>query len=342
MSTENLQIDDHAELETYLDATGWLMGRGMTSRTLDGGVSCRTVLVRFTDGQAWVLKQALPELRTESDWHCDPARIHLEAKGLHELEKLVPKDHLARFVFLDETRHVFAMEAVPEPHRNWKQMLMEGRPRPRHVRQFGELLGTIHRESAVHAAELASAFDERQFFEALRLEPYYRFTARRHLETEAFYQTLIEDCLSTRQTLVHGDYSPKNILIANGKLVLLDHEVIHWGDPAFDIGFALTHLLSKSHVLVDHRKDFIAAARQFWQQYRETVGEALWADDAFSARAARHTLGCLLARVSGRSTLEYMSKSKRRQQRQLVIPMMDAPPETVEGLIDRWKRSLNS
>ena len=90
-------------------------------------------------------------------------------------------------------------------------------------------------------------------------------------------------------TLVHGDYSPKNILLHGSRMVLLDHEVIHWGDPAFDVGFSLTHLLSKAHYLADLRPTFADAARQYWHRYREALGSVDWRDVLGTACGATYT-----------------------------------------------------
>jgi aminoglycoside phosphotransferase (APT) family kinase protein len=144
---------------------------------------------------------------------------------------------------------------------------------------------------------------------------------------------LVEETRSRRDTLVHGDYSPKNVLVREGKLVLLDHEVIHFGEPAFDLGFSLTHFLSKAHHLPDMRKYFADAARFYWATYREVVEELPWAAD-IEQRAVRHTLGCLLARVAGRSPLEYLDESERAHQREAVLALLQYPPESVPGLVE--------
>ena len=117
-------------------------------------------------------------------------------------------------------------------------------------------------------------------------------------------RVLVENTRERLFTLVHGDYSPKNVLIHNDKLILLDHEVIHFGDPAFDLGFGMTHLLSKAHHLPRMRSAFAQAALDFWTQYRSTLGEPPFAA-SLETYAVRHALGCLLARVAGRSPLEY-------------------------------------
>ena len=145
----------------------------------------------------------------------------------------------------------------------------------------------------------------------------------------------MEETRARRETLVHGDYSPKNVLVRDGKLVLLDHEVIHFGDPAFDLGFSLTHFLSKAHHLAGKRAAFAEVARFHWSTYREEVGDLPWTED-LEERAARHTLGCLLARVAGRSPLEYLDEGELALQREAVLALMRDPPGSVPGLVEEF------
>src|SRR5215204_7730406 len=188
------------------------------------------------------------------------------------------------------------MQAVPEPHENWKTMLLGGRLENDHVEQFGRLLGTVHHGGYERREETEPAFRDRSFFESLRLEPYYGYTAEQVPDAADFLRTLVEETRARRDTLVHGDYSPKNVLVREGTLVLLDHEVIHFGDPAFDLGFSLTHFLSKAHHLPEHREAFADATRAFWNRYHAIVASEPWAND-LEARAVRKTLGVMLARV---------------------------------------------
>lgn len=326
-----LDIEDPASLRDYLHSTGHVAeGIGITTHVLPGGVSCRTVLVELGDGRAWVLKQALARLRVTADWFSDPARIHREASGLRWLARLAPPGATVEFVFEDHATHVLAMTAVPTPHANWKALLLARGPEADHARQFGRLLGTIHRAAAAQAPVLQAEFADLTFFDQLRLEAYYRATATKVPAAADFYARLITDTLAHRATIVHGDFSPKNILVNAGRLVLLDHEVIHWGDPGFDLGFALTHLLAKARHVAERRAAFAQAAREFWSAYTaETIG--LFA--GLEPRAVRHTLGCLLARVDGRSPLEYLTPAERTAQRAAVLAQISAPPLAVAELI---------
>jgi 5-methylthioribose kinase len=306
---------------------------------LSGGVSNRTVLVERESGEAWVVQQALEKLRVQVDWFSSPERIHREALGLRWLAELAPPGTITQFIFEDHDEHLLAMAAVPQPHENWKVMLLRGELNADHVNQFARLLGTIHRESALRRDELEPVFGDRGFFETLRLEPYYEYAASQVPESVAFYTALLAETRAIDQTVVHGDYSPKNVLVQEGRLVLLDHEVIHFGDPGFDLGFALTHFISKAHHLPDHRRAFATAAGAFWSRYEETVSSSDWAV-GLQPRAVRHTLACLLARVAGRSPLEYLDDEERRRQRRIVLDLMRDPADTVSGLADQFIERL--
>jgi aminoglycoside phosphotransferase (APT) family kinase protein len=343
MSTE-VDIERPDMLLAYLRRSGHIAADEQpTIQNLAGGVSNRTVLVEWRGrsgrGEAWVLKQALKKLRVAVEWYSSPERIHREALGMRWLERLMPGAS-TRLIFEDQANHILAMEAVPQPHENWKTMLLAGGLETRHVEQFGQLLGSLHRTAYKRRDEIASAFNDRSFFESLRIEPYYVYTWARIPETASFYDSLIAMTRSRRLTLVHGDYSPKNILIQQGRLVLLDHEVIHFGDPAFDLGFALAHLLSKAHHVRDRRAAFAGAAADFWRSYRDSLGEFPWATD-LEPRAVRHTLGCLLARVAGRSPLEYMDREERARQQAAAIALMAAPPASVVELVKRFVELLS-
>jgi aminoglycoside phosphotransferase (APT) family kinase protein len=333
MPADPLDIEQPDALAAYLRAGGRVgADEPLRIRTLAGGVSNKTVLVERPSGEAWVLKQALPKLRVAVDWFSDPARIHREALGLKYLAELAPPGTTTPLIFEDGGNHLLAMAAVPQPHESWKAMLLAGQVKQSHVDQFAALLGAIHRHAAESSLPLRDVFDDRSFFESLRLEPYYLFTATQVPAAAEFLNTLVADTRTRRITLVHGDYSPKNILVRDGRLVLLDHEVIHWGDPAFDVGFALTHLLSKANHLPTSRERLVAAALRFCETYSVVLGPVFW-DENMAVMAGRHLLGCLLARVAGRSPLEYLTESQRRRQRELAMRAMRASSLDVVELI---------
>jgi len=337
---ETLDIEQPHLLIAYLREAGHIgPDEQPRLRNLTGGISNLTVLVERPTGETWVLKQALPKLRVPIDWFSSPERVHREALGLRWLAQLAPSGTITSFVFEDHDHHLLAMQAVPQPHDNWKTLLLAGQLEERHVEQFGRLLGTIHRNAYESPEQVAFDFEDRSFFESLRLEPYYGHTAAQVPTAARFLTALIDETRARRVTLVHGDYSPKNILIYQGQLILLDHEVIHFGEPAFDLGFSLTHLLSKAHHLPQQRQAFAKAANTYWQVYLQTVGDVSWARD-LEPYAVRHTLACLLARVAGRSLLEYLDDTARARQGEAVLALLSNVPATIADLVDQFVRRL--
>lgn len=280
----------------------------ITVTELTGGVSCQTMHIGRRQGPDLVIKRALPKLKVKEDWFSDPRRIHIEASAIRVLQKLASPGTVPQLIFEDTAKNLIVIEYVPDPHKNWKEELLQGNIDDNITRQFGELLAQIHSKSLGNST-MRSEFEDTSYFEALRLEPYYRFTALKIKEASPFYTSLIADCLSNRHCLVHGDYSPKNVLIQEGRLRLLDHEVFHFGDGCFDIGFSMAHFMAKSYHLKDFRQSFKKAAGLYWKTYvSHFEGMTGWEE-----RCIRHSIGCTLARVAGKSTLEYLdSEDKRR------------------------------
>jgi hypothetical protein len=317
-----IDVEDFGQLQGYLRDTGRIGSRELVSiRLLGGGVSNKTLLVVRSSGESWVIKQALPKLRVQSDWFSDPARIQVEANGLRYLPRVTPKGSTTALLFEDTAENLLTMEAVPEPHQNWKQQLLSGEINREFFGQFAKLLGSIHRESFRLRHELAPVFADKQYFKTLRLEPYYEYSATVVRETAPFLKELVAWTLSRSDTLVHGDFSPKNVLLHHNRLVLLDHEVVHFGDPAFDVGFSLTHFLAKALHLPQKRQKLVEAALHYWKLYVDEVRGMPWTGN-FDFRAAQHTLASLLGRVCGRSPLEYLNKGERAVQQKIVVEMI--------------------
>lgn len=333
-----MNIEDFAELATYLRGR---RPEPADFHVLSGGVSNRTVLVRWQTGEEWVLKQALPKLRVASDWRSDPKRVHREAEALRRLGHWAPPGSITPFVFEDQQHDLLAMQAVPQPHENWKQMLLSGRMQSNHLEQYAIILANIHSGTFRKGDELMPIFGDLSFFESLRLEPYYLYAAQQVTSAAEFLYGLKQETTSQRWSLVHGDYSPKNILVCADRLILLDHEVVHFGDPAFDIGFALTHLLSKAHHLRPMRGCFSNAADKFWRTYLSAAGEVAQLPN-FESRAVRHTLACLLARVAGRSPLEYLNGIELQHQQDVVLDLIRTMPESIPQVVQEFEQKLRN
>jgi len=280
-------------------------------KSLGGGVS-NEVLLAEAPGKRWVLKQARPRLRVQEEWLADPARIRREAAALRLFASVLPPGAAPAVVFEDPENYIFAMEAAPADFTDWKSLLLRGVCEPAHAREAARLFRAM-----VSWRGDGAEFADQHCFDQLRLDPYYRFTASRHRDLSSAFEEAIA-CCRQGKALVHGDFSPKNLLVASNRIILIDCEVIHWGDPSFDAAFLLNHLLLKmAHGLAGCR----ALALLFWKEIRDLVDE----------RATLLHLGCLhLARVDGKSPAEYLTGEEREHVRRKARQMIVSPPKTME------------
>ena len=154
----------------------------------------------------------------------------------------------------------------PASHPVWKKQLAAGVADAAFAGDVGRTLARIHAATAGQEA-LASKVNDDALFRAIRLEPYFEFTAARHPEAAAVLQGLVEQTLSRRLALVHGDVSPKNILVGPNGPVFLDAECAWYGDPAFDAAFCLNHLLLKSVWVRRAKAELLASFATFAEHY---------------------------------------------------------------------------
>ncbi len=335
-SHPSLDIEQPTQLAEYLRAMGRIGEKEVPQmRVLTGGVSHRGVLVLRRKGEPWLLKQAREIPGVAVDWHANPRRLEREALGLRYLAELLPPGSVPELLFEDREHHVLAMTAVPRPHANWKSLLLHGQLEREHVVQFGEMLAAIHRSSHERHAELFQVFKDRSLFELLRVEQYYLYSAEHCPAASKFLRDLVAHTRVVRQALVHGAYCPGNIMVHDGRLILLDQEIIHFGDPAFDLGFAVSHFLSTTHHLIPQHAALVTGMADFWRIYSEALGGVPWGG-SIGPRAVKHTLACLLAGVVGRSPLGYFDPAERMGQAEVALELMQNPPEDVPVLIDAF------
>lgn len=328
-----IDIENHADLRQFLTRAGRMKDSDLWfARNLPGRASHRVVLVDLPGrNHSWIVKQALDRMRPETERFCDPARSQVEGLALGQLPSLMPPHTVPELVFENQRQNILVMQAVPEPHESWNDLIMAGNCEERHVRQFAKILGTLHAASWRRHAELAQRFENRSFFEALRIEPLLEYSARQAPAAAAFMTDLMAQSRECRTALVHGDFCPKNVLLYGEKLILLDYELMHWGDPAFDAGFAFSHFLVEAHRRPQNGTAMIEAVRIFWKEYFAYVRTSVWAR-GLETRAVRHGAACLLARAGGLLPHEYLDGREKEQLQRQAIDLMQRPPVSVEAL----------
>ncbi|MEZ5385991.1 MAG: aminoglycoside phosphotransferase family protein [Prosthecobacter sp.] len=308
-----------ADLLPHLHAAGLTVGEVRVT-PLTGGVSSDIVCVESSKGSI-VVKTALEKLRVKDDWFADVSRNRVERMFFEYAGQIIPESvpHV-----LGSGDGWFAMEHLGEMT-NWKTALLAGEVNQETAKLAGEVLGKLHAASWLDD-RARSEFDTLPNFHALRIEPYLLTTASRVPEVDEILQAEAARLSETKLALVHGDYSPKNLLVAPLRLIVLDAECGWFGDPAFDTAFLLTHLHLKA-LLNAHVAELIPT---FWTAYVTSCGHDI------EDRTVKLLLCLLLARVHGKSPVEYLSDEQCAFVTRFVLAHLAHPPSSLAALTAAW------
>ena len=301
---------------------------------LTGGVSSLIVRVDTVASGPLCLKRALPQLKVAALWEAPVQRNRAEVLWMQVAGQIVPHA-VPAILGHDPQDNSFAMAYLePADYPVWKQQLLSGVADPKTASALGQLLVAIHSATAGSAAMAARFANDANFY-ALRLEPYFVETARRHPECAAVLLRLVDTTAGCKRALVHGDVSPKNILVGPHGPVLLDAECAWYGDPAFDLAFCLNHLLLKSVPRPSASGDYLRCFNALASSY---LAQVEWEPAAqLEQRAAALLAALLLARIDGKSPVEYITtEADRDRVRRAAIPMLRSGVGNLAELVDWW------
>ncbi|MGB3489997.1 MAG: phosphotransferase [Xanthobacteraceae bacterium] len=317
-----------------------LVPSGVTPRftPLTGGVASDIWKVEAGD-RTFAVKRALQKLRVARDWQVPVTRNVSEVDWLRAAAKVVP-DAVPQVLAHDAEIGAFAMAYLdPAHHPVWKAELAAGRADPSFAARVGDTIAAIHAATA-HSAALAKQFANDALFHAIRLEPYLEATAPVHPDIADTLMRLSRETLATKVTLVHGDVSPKNILVGPNGPVFLDAECAWYGDPAFDLAFCLNHMLLKCLWTPRARTGFLACFDALAAAYLARVNWEPVVD--LERRAARLLPALFLARVDGKSPVEYITdENDKARVRRIAVPLIASPPSRLADVREAWAKAFS-
>jgi 5-methylthioribose kinase len=321
------------QVEEILRTAGLLQaGEHVAIEPLTGGVSSMILKAGLSDGRQVCVKKALAKLKVADNWEADPIRNAAERASLKIFSEIVPG---ATPVVLheDPAEQLFVMEFLGGA-RTWKDDLLGGRIDTVQAERAGQILGRVHARTS-HRHDLRAIFANHDLFEQLRIDPYLRTVAGRHPDLKRRVETMIESIDHHRECLVHGDYSPKNLLISpGGRMVVIDHEVAVFSDPAFDLAFLLNHLFLKGVRSPGAVPDLINLVEVSTSAYRKELESAAFADPL--ERVNRLLPMLMLARIDGKSPVEYLNEPQRESARQFARNQIITAPSSAEEFADRF------
>lgn len=299
---------------------------------LSGGVSSDVWKAVGPRGTACI-KQALPTLRVISRWDVPVKRGEYEARWLETASGIVPLSVPKMFKYEPHSHMIGMQFFAPEEFPNWRARLLDGTVDGGVAGALGHVVGNIHAATA-DATAIAARFDSDVLFDALRLDPYFRSLQPRHPDLAERLDKIIERTATTRRVLVHGDVSPKNVLVGSIGPILLDAECAWFGDPAFDVAFLCTHLLLKTRVRPDRAAELRRAFAGYINAYESHVDwEPL---TALRERSADLLAAMLLARIDGKSPVDYLPPSCCDWVRNAARALLQGDPTSPAEVLNAW------
>jgi len=335
--SETLQPDP--KLREFLRAQGLVsIDTAATWTALTGGVSSDIWRVSLPD-QTLCVKCALPKLKVARDWNAPASRNAYEWAWMNFAATHAPQA-VPKPIAHDPELGAFAMQYLDSnEHPVWKNLLLAGRVDTDVACAVATTLVALHSASARDPA-VAPQFQNNEIFYQIRLEPYLIATAQAHPELSTILHRLSDQTLGTHLALVHGDISPKNILVGAESPIFLDAECAWFGDPAFDIAFCLNHFLLKCLARPDKRHEYLKSFTAFTDAYLRGVD---WEPpQELEQRAARLLPALFLARIDGKSTVEYVTEECDRERvRNVARPLIIHPPRTLARIAQAWGDALD-
>jgi aminoglycoside phosphotransferase (APT) family kinase protein len=329
-----VRVGWNSDIMAVLRRAGLLeLGAPPAMQPLAGGVSSDIWRVDI-GGKRYCVKRALARLKVSADWRAPIERNNYEAAYLAVVDRLVP-GAVPRLIHADRSASALVTRYLdPASYRLWKADLMIGRVDQGVARAVGDRLGRIHQKTAGDPA-IAAQFKSDAIFHAIRLEPYLLATAEAQPMVATSLRGLARRTAATRRVLVHGDVSPKNILVGALGPILLDAECAWYGDPAFDLAFVLNHLCLKA---IHRPADAQIFGDAFTALALAYLGHVDWEAKAeLEGRAASLLPGLMLARIDGKSPVEYLTTGKEKADvRAFAIHHLTQPLARLEALREAW------
>ena len=306
---------------------------------LSGGVS--SDIWRITVGnKQYCLKRALPRLKVAQLWEAPVGRNTFEWQWFRAAGAICP-ECVPQLVAHDPQVGLFVMDYLdPKSYPVWKTQLRDGVVHAETAERVAQRLVRIHAATS-NDEHVARQFATDDAFHAIRLEPYLVATSRAHSDLADHLQSIVQLTASTKRALVHGDISPKNILIGPSGPIFLDAECAWYGDPAFDPAFCLNHLLLKCLWRPRHAKAFLACFDRFAAAYLHGVS---WEPRvSIESRIARLLPALFLARIDGKSPIEYVTTERDKNRvRSTARHLIRCPANKLNDIRQTWAKEVIS
>jgi 5-methylthioribose kinase len=248
---------DEVSLPAYLRSLG-LLGRNESARVEPAGDGNINWVRRVrAGGRSFIVKQARPALERFPQYRASTIRIVCESRWLETVRPLDRDGVCPGVVAFDDAARTLVLEDLGDAPRLDSVLARPAGDSHAAAARLAGFLGAVHAATAgdqslaprfpngemqrLHGDHVfALPFRENDF----PLAPPVRARAEeiwRKGDVAAHAAEAYRRYLEPRGALVHGDVQAGNVLLAPRGAVLLDAEIAHVGDPAFDLGMLFAH-----------------------------------------------------------------------------------------------------
>lgn len=301
---------------------------------LDGGVSSDVYKVK-TKSKYFCIKRSLPKLKVEKEWFADTKRLKYEYLWLKYCKKIIPNSIPKIYEFNEKKDYLILEYLDDNKYVNLKSILLKKNININIINKISKNLFKIHDKSSNRYIKKIFTGNNKNFYD-LRLDAYFNEVARVHPILKKVIKNIIQSYKKNSSTLVHGDFSPKNMLIYNKTIKYIDAETCNFGDPAFDVVYFANHLMIKSIHMPARKNIFLKYYKIFFTTYLNNLKNS--ERDFFYDRCIKMIPIMLLARIDGKSPVEYIiKKSIKNKIRKISFRLIKHPPKSINNLIELIK-----
>ena len=275
-------------------------------KKLTGGVSSEVYHVK-TIKNNYCIKRSLKRLLVKKKWIVNTNRIKFEYLWLKHCQNILKRNIPNTYEFNNKKKYIVMEYLKTSQYKTLKQLYFNKIININTIRSISKHLYKIHSNSSNYKTKKTFEGNYKNFYD-LRLDPYFNEVGRVYPKYKGYIKKINESYIKHSNTLVHGDFSPKNILVGKNKIIYLDAECCNFGDPVFDLVFFTNHLLIKSIFFKDKSQEFIKLYISFYKEYLSNLSTKNF--NSYIDRIIKMTPIMLLSRVDGKSPVEYINKVK--------------------------------
>ncbi len=303
-------------------------------KKITDGVSSDIWYVKTENNKEFCIKRALNKLTVKEDWYAPVDRSNFEVYYFKACKKIIPES-FPKILGHDKKKYILAMEWYEaNDFKVWKEKLLNKEININDAKKISDILVKKH-NYFYNNSHYKKKFENSKTFYSIRIEPYLIFTSKNYPEQSKKFIDAANSLSLHKKTIIHGDFSPKNILISKDYPVILDAETACWGDPVFDLAFCNNHIILKSILHNKYKKNYMLLSQKLIKNY---IQQIKWENkNDFIQRFLKLLPLLMLARLDGKSPVEYFKDNHKNKSRLLALSLIRNELKSINEFFTLWK-----